>query len=427
MYALRRAVQIGALILAGETIYLLPFALRREYENPLLDATGLSNTELGWVKLALGLFAVVCYFPGGWLADRFSARRLLTISLLSTGLGGLYMLTMPGFYGLMALYAFWGISSILTFWGALIKATRTWGGHSEQGRAFGLLEGGRGFVGAGLPSIGLIGFALFESSRAGLQAVIMLYSIVVLITGALTWLVLPEGSESSDSPNPAADSESASTARADNPVLAVLKMPAVWLMAVVIFTGYLGYLGTFNLAKFAQDAYGMSDVGGAQVSLVGMWSRAGAALAAGFLADRFGPSRTVFASFVLLVSAYVAFATLPATDATTWLLWSNAAIIAIAAGSLRGVFFALLQEGGVPAALTGTAVGLVSFVGYTPDVFTGLLKGALLDAFPGSLGHQYFFGILAAAGIVGCGAALGIRWLAASAPDPEPIARSETS
>jgi sugar phosphate permease len=43
-------------------------------------------------------------------------------------------------------------------------------------------------------------------------------------------------------------------------------------------------------------------------------------------------------------------------------------------------------------ALTGTAVGLVSLQGYTPDIFAGPAMGYLLDNSQGEQGHQHVFG-----------------------------------
>ena len=43
---------------------------------------------------------------------------------------------------------FFGVTTILFFWAALIRATRDWGGNNAQGRAFGLLDGGRGLLAA---------------------------------------------------------------------------------------------------------------------------------------------------------------------------------------------------------------------------------------------------------------------------------------
>ena len=69
--------------------------------------------------------------------------------------------------------------------------------------------------------------------------------------------------------------------------------------------------------------------------------------------------------------------------------------------SLRAVYFALLEEAQLPLAFTGTAVGVVSVIGYSPDVFVGLVSGGLLDAYPGAEGHRYFLYFLAAAGVLG--------------------------
>jgi len=69
--------------------------------------------------------------------------------------------------------------------------------------------------------------------------------------------------------------------------------------------------------------------------------------------------------------------------------------ISAAVFGLRGIYFAIFDEAGVSAALTGTAVGVVSVVGYTTDIFMGPINGYLSDTYPGALGHQYFFGVLA--------------------------------
>ena len=132
------------LVFAGEIVFLLPFHTTRFFRPTMLEAFELTNTQLGDFFAAYGVMAMIAYFPGGVLADRFSARSLLTASLIATSAGGLYMASYPGALGLALLFAYWGITTVLLFWAALIRATREWGGHDEQGRTFGILEGGRG-------------------------------------------------------------------------------------------------------------------------------------------------------------------------------------------------------------------------------------------------------------------------------------------
>ncbi len=76
--------------------------------------------------------------------------------------------------------------------------------------------------------------------------------------------------------------------------------------------------------------------------------------------------------------------------------------------SLRGVYFALIQETKIPAYLTGTAVGLISLIGYTPDVFFNSIAGRILDANPGFTGYQNYFIMLASISIFGLLATLGL-------------------
>jgi hypothetical protein len=69
--------------------------------------------------------------------------------------------------------------------------------------------------------------------------------------------------------------------------------------------------------------------------------------------------------------------------------------------ALRGLYYAIMQDGKVPMAFTGCAVGLVSFIGYAPDVFMGPLMGYLLDQSPGVTGQQHVFWTVSGFALVG--------------------------
>ena len=163
-----RFTVIGCLVLAGEVVFGLPFNVPRYFRPTTLEVFGFSVAQLGDVFAAYGVMAMLSYFFGGPIADRYSARKLMTVSLFATGLGGLYMATFPGLRGMAMLFAWWGVTTILFFWAALIRATREWGGATTQGRAFGILDGGRGLVAAGLASIAVVVFSLFMPSETAL-------------------------------------------------------------------------------------------------------------------------------------------------------------------------------------------------------------------------------------------------------------------
>jgi sugar phosphate permease len=388
------------LCLSGGIIFFLPH-LREVYYIPLRNALHLSNTQLGVLMSVFGTTSMISYLPGGWLADRFSPRKLLTISLLSTGFSGLYFATFPSYRLCIILHAFWGISCVLTFWAALIKATRNWAPSTEQGRAFGILESGRGITEV-LSSTALIAiFAKLGSGNLALSWVIILFSGLNIIIGIMTYFTLY------DSPTDRPDLKEEKIGIRD--ILKVLKMPVVWLISIVILAAYSTYWGSYYFTPYATDAFKMSVVFGGALGVGKMWLKPLPALGAGFLGDKISPSRTCALAFVILIASFGIFTFIPTRPSLVLILIINTAVAALAIFALRGVYFALLEEGGVPLALTGTATGALSVIGYTPDIFMPMLGGVLLDRYPGALGFRYFFAFIAGLSIIGLLSTLLIR------------------
>ena len=144
-----------------------------------------------------------------------------------------------------------------------------------------------------------------------------------------------------------------------------------------------------------------AEVDAAGLVALGAWVRPIAAVAAGYLGDRYTISRMTMISFALLAVSQLFFALNTPVPGTAWVLLSNMLLGSTAIFGLRGLYFALFEEEKVPTAVTGTAVGLVSVLGYTPDVFVNVAGGVILDHSPGLAGHQHFFMFLAAFAVIG--------------------------
>jgi len=381
---------MATLILAGGVVYTLPY-LRQTFHAGLREALGVTNAELGHMNSLFGVVAMLAYFPGGWLADRVSARILLAVSLGATGVAGIAYAQFPSYPVMLGIHAFMGVSTILTFWAALIKATRAWGGALEQGRAFGILDGGRGVVEAVLAMGATALFAVFGSGSVGLSTAIMMYSVAHLLAAGLVAIFAPDT-------NPTERSIIGS----DRVWRETLSMPVVWLHAGVIFFAYAAFWGTHDFNAFATEGLGRSEVFGATLATFRTWLRPVAAILAGALADRFRPTAVISFSFLAAALGFVALVLHP--PGAVVLLAIDVAVVGLAVFALRGIYYALLQEGRVPMHLTGTAVGFVSVLGYTPDIFIPQLTGWLFDTYPGALGHRLFYAILAGGALAGIGA-----------------------
>lgn len=386
---------MATLVFAGEIIFGLPFHTARFFRPTLLEAFGFTNTELGDVFAVYGVMAMIAYFPGGMLADRFSARSLLTISLVTTGSGGFYMATYPGALGMALLYGYWGVTTILLFWAALIRATREWGGAVSQGKAFGILEGGRGIAAALFATLGIAVLAWYfpdnavlvgnEERRVAFRAVILLYSVAAIAAGTLTWFLIPPVKHLGDSSQSLFYSAAVVTTR-----------PLVWAQAAVIICAYCAYKGLDNYSLYAVQVLGMNEVDGAQLSAYGAYIRPVAAIAAGVVADRWSASKTIGALFFVLLISYAMLSFALPDGSGLMVIYANIFVSFFAVFGLRGVYFALLQDNQTPQYLTGAVTGMVSFVGYTPEIFFAPITGRILDASPGIVGHQNYFLFLAA-------------------------------
>jgi nitrate/nitrite transporter NarK len=391
-------LMLFSLIFAGEMIFSLPFHVARFFRPTLLESFSLTNTQLGDTFAFYGVTAMLCYFPGGVIADYFSARRLLTFSLVMTALGGIYFAQFPQGLGLTLLFGYWGITTILLFWAGMLKATREWGGEQQQGKAFGLLDGGRGLVAALMSSISVMLFAASfstENSQSGMQVVIVFYSLITLLAATFTWFFVPEEETKN---------------MQQGPPWAGMKQAmyssTVWLQAIIVVCAYSGFKGSDNYGLYAVQVLSMDEVEAASFTSITAYLRPVGAIAAGFLADRYSASKITLCSFALLTIVYALLSFSWVPTALFNLAMFNLIVSYLAVFALRGVYFALVEESKISLKVTGTAVGFISLVGFTPDVFFASISGRLLDLAPGAKGFEYFFLLMMGIAVIGLVSAL---------------------
>ena len=142
----------------------------------------------------------------------------------------------------------------------------------------------------------------------------------------------------------------------------VMRRPIVWAQAGIIICAYCGYKGLDNYSLYAVQVLGMDEIEAAKFIATASYLRPVAAVAAGFVADRFSASRTIVATFLILTITYGSLAI--AAPEASWLsiIYANILVSFFAVFALRGLYFALLSEIKTPKYVTGTTVGMVSFV-----------------------------------------------------------------
>ena len=349
------------------------------------------------------MVALFSYIFGGTLADRFLPGKLIAISLVTTAFGGLILATYPSLFILQILYGYWGFTTVFLFWGAMIKGTRLWGGTKNQGQAFGFLDGGRGIVAALMGSIGVFIYSLFlevnlqDASiierQDAFRYVILFASFMIAIVGIIIYFKLnikPEDKQIR-----------ISSSHSFKNIIAVLKLESVWLLMLIILCAYFGYKVTDIYSLYASDVMNFNEIESANISSLQLYLRPFACILFGFLADRSRSTFWIIIGFLVMLLGSIIFASGVVKSSLNILFFVSLFVLAVGTYSIRALYFAVLQEGNISIALTGTAVGVISLTGYTPDIFAGPLMGYYLDKFPGLLGHQYVFIYLAGFSVLG--------------------------
>ena len=393
----------------------MPFVLARIFRPTVLEVYQLTNVELGVCFSIYGTVAFISYFLGGSLADKYQPRYLMSISLLLTAVGGIYMATFPSFYELSLLYGYWGFTTIFLFWAAMIKATRVWGGKNKQGIAFGLLDGGRGAVSYLFGLVGLYIFSIFLTQeiqftelidrKEAFQYVVLTCSALIALIAFLVFLFIKNETE------PTLVNDKITWRQLLRKYLVVIQIKSVWLLMIIILCAYTGYKITDYYSQFANEVMGYDKLVSAKIGSDLLGIRVFIGVIIGFLADKYRSSLMMVYGFVITIIGAFMFSVGIINASSVFLFWFAIILTATGVYAFRTLYFSAIQEGKIPLAVTGTAVGMISLIGYTPDIFMGPLTGYFIDNSPGLQGYQQIFGLLIAFSFIGLIAAIAYyKW-----------------
>ena len=304
----------------------------------------------------------------------------------------------PGYYVLLAIYALWGFTSLFAFWPAVVKSLREISNENEQSKAFGFFDGGRGIVYA-IDGVCIVSIFAYFSKKAGdvggLNGVIIYYSVIAIVLGILVFFLL-KGSEKEK----VAVVEEKKEKITVEGVLKVLKMPAVWFLSIILCCTYTMNIAFYYFTPYSTSAFGMAGAAAAIITIAAQYVRPVASFGGGALADKFGRSRVLYVTFTMMMIPTFMMVFMHSMSSTLFI----ALCIIIYVGMYGGysLVWSMMDEGGIPLSVAGTAVGVISTIGFFPEVAVPYLFGKVLDVF-GDKGYDYMFtgiGICFAIGIV---------------------------
>ncbi len=390
--SVRKYLSIAALSFAGGSIYTLPY-LKYIFYDTQLEVMGINNTQSGPLVSMYAIGCILSYIPGGLITDKISPRKAIAASLFGTAcLGALYAFTFS--YTLsLAIWLIFALSTAFVFWSSLLKAVGMAGDKDEQARLYGLYYAGNGITGAIMNSLALKAFTFGETPEQSLFYAVMVLSVGIALAGVFVLILIKDGKV-----------ETSAEDKFDfSVVLDLLKSPLLWVFSFIVFCGYSIYSSTSYFTPYLTNVVGVSVEESGAFSIIRSYLFYLLSPIGGYLADKIfhSTSKLFVVLFALLAASIFGVLALPSGMSTF-----AVSVYTLLPGAfglmLYGLVFSVVREAGIPVTVAGTAIGIASIIGYTPDFFMSTMFGSWLDAH-GNAGYNMIFtflGSVAAAGVV---------------------------
>ena len=379
------------LALAASVIYSAPY-LRQLFKTSLLDAFSLTEMQLGNLSSTYAIWSIICYLPGGWLADRVAPKKLVVIALFASAGTYAWYATIPSYTELLIIHALWGVIGVGILWAAMFKHIRLLAGGDEQGRMFGALEGARGLFEAILLTVATFVFTLFATRKLGMINVIVVYTVLSAAIGVLMMFMKAGATNSSNSSDPIHLED----------LLLILKQPNVWLLCVILTAVYHLFWATIEFPSFAETAgFGMPLAAATALGAAKLWMRPFGGVLGGMIGDRVTNARLMMWLFAAGIACCLFLALMKTTPGMRWTLWAFIFPFGLLVYAARGIFWALLYDCPLPPRVLGTSIGFVSIMGYSSDAYIPQVAAYLHGTYDTGPAYQLFFAYVAIASVIG--------------------------
>jgi MFS transporter, ACS family, glucarate transporter len=219
----------------------------------MMPAFGLTQEEMGWIFSAFVVGYALFQVPGGWLADRWGARRVLTgalvwwsvCSVLTASVAASPLAEMVGIIGALVLVRFaLGLGEAVAL-PSFNRAVANWMPADARGLGIGIAIGGIGFGSAITPPL-----AAWVMVNWRWQTVFYLSAALGLLMGVLWWILARDRPE--EHPWAQMSSQQTDTHAGQAPVvsfrLSLLRTPTIWWL--VLSYSCLGYVAYVYLSWF---------------------------------------------------------------------------------------------------------------------------------------------------------------------------------
>ena len=369
-------MQIIAFAIAGSVIYELPY-IKYVYYDKLVEAFQITNAQAGLLLSVYAIGCLVLYIPGGIVADKFSAKKMLVLSLFGTGILGIVLAFSMNYTTALIVFFLLAFTTSFVFWTALNKGLCLLGGEEDSGLTFGWYHALSAVISFCTALIFWKLYASVEDAHTAMFRTILAMSVSVIIAGIFVMLTYKEKNSSNIE-----DEEKFKL----SDVGKAIKNPYLWWASIIMFVIYTVYSNVSYFTPYLSSQIGIDVSDSAFLGVVRGYLLYFLSPLGGYIADKILKSTLKFYGYGFAVLAVLFFVTMriPAGQDSMTLAVTITMLASAFSMMMYGIMWSILNEIKIPVTYAATAIGLASMLIYLPDLFVPALFGNWLD----NLGEQ---------------------------------------
>ena len=155
----------------------------------------------------------------------------------------------------------------------------------------------------------------------------------------------------------------------------------IFFQSLIVLTAYSSYKGIDYYSQFFYEIMNYSKEEAASTMSNLSYLRPVCAIFAGLIADKISATKLSIYLFLALIIAFLYLGLISTIFNLEILIIINIMISMAAVFALRGIYFCYLQETKIPTNIIGFSVGIISLIGFFPDVYIGPVFGYFLDTY----------------------------------------------
>lgn len=347
--------------------------MKGTFYNIMKEALNLTDRQLGNVWSVFGIIGMISYILGGYVTDRFSPKKIIIIALISSATLHVWMSFVPTYPVVLGISALMGISAIFAFFPSSSKILSCLGDANSSGSIFGIYYALEGLGGMIINFIGSRFYVITDNEIQTFVVIVRLYAFLNVVAAYGIYKKFSDevvlGEEQ--------------TSISLKVLGEVLRKKQVWRIALLILSNFVLYCSLTYITPYLTEVYDMPQN---QVIFWGIIRVNILALLAGII---FGKIVDYEQSAMKVIKKVM-----PVQSICLCVLIFNHVYLkniiialillmtfAFLATGVKVISLVLVSEAEFSVTIIGTVIGVVSFVGFSPDAFLYPLAGWLQEKY----------------------------------------------